>query len=174
MDSENRIRQLLEKYWACETSLEEEQELKKFFGSNTVPGELKETGELFRYFDHQKKASLTGSDFDGSVLDKIRKAEPMGKSAQMFTFVARIAAGLFVVVAATFLVRREIRKSYPAEIADTYSDPKLALEETKKAFMMISRSFNRAENEAKKINLLNEAEEKISGVKEEVKKSDSI
>jgi hypothetical protein len=51
---------------------------------------------------------------------------------------------------------------------DTYDDPQKALEETKKALLMISKGFGRAEQQAKKINLLNEAQEKIQ-TKEETK-----
>jgi hypothetical protein len=51
-------------------------------------------------------------------------------------------------------------------MVDTYSDPKLAFEETKKALMMISKSFGHVEEEAKKINLLNEAKEEIQKEKD--------
>lgn len=78
-------------------------------------------------------------------------------------FALRIAAGLLVVMVATYFVRLEIRKSYPAEVADTYSDPQLALEETKKALMMLSKGFNKAEKEAGRLRIFNEAEQKIQG-----------
>ena len=75
--------------------------------------------------------------------------------------IGRIAAGIVVVVAATFLIRQEIRKSYPKEIQDTYSDPQMAFEETKKALQMISNSFGKARKEASKMKMLNDAEKKI-------------
>jgi hypothetical protein len=173
MDSEKHIEQLLEKYWNCETSLVEEQELREYFNGQDFPGQMKETAELFQYYEHQKKAPLANADFDAQILRKIKEKEPRGKSIRMFTYVARIAAGLIVVAVAAFLVRQEIRKSYPAEVVDTYSDPKLALEETKKAFMMISKSFGKAQQEAKSINLLNEAEQKIGEKKRVIKKEES-
>jgi hypothetical protein len=64
-------------------------------------------------------------------------------------------------VAAGYFVRQEVRKAYPPEAEDTYSDPRVALEETKKALMMISNSFNKAKKEAGKIKMFNEAEQKI-------------
>ena len=73
----------------------------------------------------------------------------------------RIAAGLLVVLLATWFIRDELRKTAPQEVVDTYDDPKLAFEETKKALLMISRSFGTAEQQAKKINLFNEAQEEI-------------
>jgi hypothetical protein len=80
-----------------------------------------------------------------------------------------------VLVAATYLVRQEIRKSYPEEVVDTYSDPQLAFEETKKALMMISKTFGKAKQEAGKITVFNEAEEIIqNGVTKEGKEKIEI
>ena len=73
----------------------------------------------------------------------------------------RIAAGIAVLMVAVWFIKTEVRKSTPQEIVDTYDDPQLAFEETKKALMMISKGFGQAEQEAKKINLFNEAQEEI-------------
>src|SRR5579859_7007753 len=160
MDSK-RIEQLLEKYWNAETSLEEEQELRRFFNGEDVPGNLKETAALFRYFESEKSRSL-GENFDAAVTKQIRQRQG-GKMISMTNWfqVARVAAGVAVVVAAVYLIGHEVRKSSPNEITDTESDPKLAFEETKKALLMISKNFHKAQSEASKINLLNEAEEKV-------------
>ena len=173
MDSKD-IEQLLEKYWNCETSLEEEQQLREYFKAETIPDSLKETSVLFKYFEQQRHEPLPDNAFEGDVLKQIKAERPQGKVVKLFFNVARIAAGLVVVAAATYFVRQEIRKSYPPEIADTYSDPKLAFEETKKALMMISKGFGKAQKEARKINLLNEAEQKIQGKQEEKKEVSNI
>jgi hypothetical protein len=159
MDSK-QLEQLLEKYWNCETSLEEEKQLRDYF-QGEVPEILKETADLFRYFGTQQVKSVGGADFDAAVIKKIKHQKPKGKSVTMLFNYARIAAGLIVVVTATYFVRQEVRKAYPPEIVDTYSDPKLALEETKKALMMISKGFNKAQKEAGRIKAFNEAEEKV-------------
>jgi lipase chaperone LimK len=88
----------------------------------------------------------------------------------MYFNYARIAAGIAVVAAAGFFIREEVRKAYPAETEDTFSDPRMALEETKKALMMISNSFNKAHKEAAKIEMFNEAEQKIQGKQVDQKK----
>lgn len=159
MDSK-QLEQLLEKYWNCETSLEEEKRLRNYF-RGSVPENLKDTADLFRYFEAQQTQSLEASDFDAVVRKKIRQQRPAGRSVKMFSNYARIAAGVIVVVTATYFVRQEVREAYPPEIVDTYSDPKLALEETKKALMMISKGLNKAQKEAGKIKVFNEAEEKL-------------
>lgn len=167
MDSK-QLEQLLEKYWNCETSLEEEKQLREYF-RGSVPENLKDTADLFRYYEAQQSHSVEGTDFDAVVRKKIKQQQPQGKSVSMVFNFARIAAGLLVVITATYFVRQEVRKAYPPEIVDTYSDPKLALEETKKALMMISKGFNKAQREAGKIKVFNEAEEKLQkqGKKEE-------
>ena len=159
MDS-NKIDELLNKYWNCETSLEEEQQLHEYFRGRNIPEQLKETATLFRYFDEHKKKTLNDTAFDAEVMEKV-KAPKNGKMVKLFNNSMRIAAGVAVLVVATWFVRDEIRKADPQASEDTYDDPKLALEETKKALLMISKSFGRAEEKAKKINLFNEAQKQV-------------
>jgi hypothetical protein len=159
MDS-NKIDALLSKYWNCETSLEEEQQLRDYFKNGNIPEQQKETAALFRYFELQKKKSLNDVAFDAQVLARTKS----GKKGIMVKFAyntMRIAAGLAVLLMAVWFIRKEVRSTTPQEIVDTYDDPKLALEETKKALLMISKSFGRAEEETKKINIFNEAQEDI-------------
>ena len=160
MDSKD-IEQLLEKYWMCETSLEEEQRLHDFFKGKAVPESMKEATALFRFFEAEKNNSLH-ENFEPTVTKQLRQRQG-GKIISMVSVgnIARIAAGILVVVAATFFIRQEVRKSYPQELQDTYTDPQIAFEETKKALMMISNSFGKAKKEAGKMKMFNEAEKKI-------------
>jgi hypothetical protein len=73
-------------------------------------------------------------------------------------------------LAAIYLVRQEIRQEDPIAVEDTYTDPKQAFEETKKALLMISKGFGTAEQQAKKINMLNEAREKVQATTKEEEK----
>jgi hypothetical protein len=65
MDSK-QIERLLEKYWNCETSLEEEQHLREFF-KNEVPESMKDVAEVFRYFHAQQKQQLSIRNFDSAI-----------------------------------------------------------------------------------------------------------
>jgi hypothetical protein len=159
MDSE-KIDELLKKYWECNSSLEEEQALQAYFREGPVPDHLKETAALFRYFAREKGTNLTDITFEKEILKKIRSRR-RGKMATLVFNTMRIAAGILVFFVAIWLVRMEIRKASPVEVADTYDDPKMAFEETKKALMMISKSFSTAEEQARKINLFNEAQQEI-------------
>jgi hypothetical protein len=47
MDSRNQIGDLLERYWKCETSLEEEQALRSYFQGDHIPADMQEAARLF-------------------------------------------------------------------------------------------------------------------------------
>lgn len=165
-----RLNELLERYWNCETTLEEEQELRAYFRRGDVPEQWKDIAALFRYFDSQQEKTITDASFDQRLKEKL-KAQRGAKTRYLYNAM-RIAAGVAVLVVATWFVRHEIRKSTSQEIVDTYNDPKLAFEETKKALLMISKSFGMAEEQAKKINMFNQAQEEIQN--ENKKKSDKL
>ena len=81
MDSKN-MEDLLKKYWACETTLEEEKQLREYFGGNNIPDQWKDTAALFRYFEETKKKSLNDLAFESQVIHKIHapKKSRVGKT----------------------------------------------------------------------------------------------
>lgn len=158
MDSK-QIEELIAKYWNCETSVEEEQALREYFVRNGTDGSFKELAAIFQYLDQQRGRELHDAGLDGRILDLIRPKR--ARFRRLMHNSLRIAAGIVVLMVAVWFVRSEIRQSTPQELVDTYSDPELAFEETKKALLMISRSFGAAEEQAKKINLFNEAQQQI-------------
>lgn len=74
------IEQLLERYWECETSIEEEQTLRDFFSSEEVPAHLHRYKDLFVYQQTQSEVRL-GDDFDQRVLAHIEA--PVVKAKRM-------------------------------------------------------------------------------------------
>lgn len=69
------INQLLERYWRCETTLEEEEILRTFFSQAELPAELKLYQQLFAYEQNEKKAEELGEDFDQKVMTIIGREE---------------------------------------------------------------------------------------------------
>lgn len=72
------IEQLLERYWQCETSLEEEAQLRDFFSQKEVPAHLRPYKELFVFQQIQHDVKL-GKDFDARVLSEIEISEVKAK-----------------------------------------------------------------------------------------------
>ncbi len=168
MDSK-KLEELVKKYWDCETSLEEEQQLREYFRGDSIPETWRETATLFRYFDEQKSKTVE-PQFDETVVSRIREM-PTKREGKVVKWVAaslRIAAGVAVLLAAVYFVRQELREDQAIATEDTFEDPQQAFEETKKALLMISKGFGRAEQQTKKINMFNEAQEKIQTTESEL------
>lgn len=66
------IEQLLERYWQCETTLQEETILRTFFSQPDIPEALQKYQALFAC-ESQKEEQL-GDDFDARMLDLIGEA----------------------------------------------------------------------------------------------------
>ena len=68
MDSEH-IKELWERYWQCETSTEEEAELRAFFRMTDAPEEWRQQKAWFSFLEKEKKIHLD-EDFDRKVLEQ--------------------------------------------------------------------------------------------------------
>lgn len=83
------IEQLLERYWNCQTSLEEEAILKAFFCQDKVPAGLEKYKSLFAYAATEQKADKLGDDFDERMMELID--EPAVVNAKIVPFRQRLA-----------------------------------------------------------------------------------
>lgn len=97
------IDQLLERYWDCETSLQEEQILRAFFQQEEIPAYLQPYRQIFTAEEELSKAHL-GQDFDDRMMDLIDENtdEPIVK-ARRISFARRVspfykAAGMIAVI----------------------------------------------------------------------------
>lgn len=127
------IEQLLERYWNCETSLEEEQILRSFFRQKEVPAHLLRYKQLFAYQDVEKEKGL-GDDFDTRILTRIER--PVVK-AQRLTMRTRFmplfkAAAMIAVLFLMGTVMLEGGDSDTVSVHDEYqnstTDPQVAYE----------------------------------------------
>ena len=82
------INQLLERYWRCETSVEEESILRAFFRQEVIPAELKRYKSLFAYAGQETEQNVLGDDFDRKLLTSIEKTEPI--KARIITMPQRL------------------------------------------------------------------------------------
>lgn len=110
------IEQLLERYWQCETSLEEEAQLRAFFAGGDVPEHLLRYKDLFVYQQLQQEEHL-GEDFDARVLAEIEA--PVVK-AKRLTLTARFMP-LFkaaAVVAVVLSLGNAMQHSFFADVKE--------------------------------------------------------
>ncbi len=82
------IQQLLERYWECQTSLEEEEILRAFFSQDDVPASLLEYRDLFVYEHSEVASDVLGEDFDAKILARIGDEKPV--KARVVSFAQRM------------------------------------------------------------------------------------
>ncbi|MCM1078650.1 MAG: pyruvate ferredoxin oxidoreductase [Bacteroidales bacterium] len=71
------IEQLLERYWECRTTLEEEAILRAFFAQENVPVELLQYRGLFAAQSGEQKQVRISDDFDERILAVINDEKPV-------------------------------------------------------------------------------------------------
>ena len=82
------IEQLLERYWKCETTLEEEEILRMFFSQKEVPANLLPFRDVFVYENNETKQPVLGDDFDQKLMEMID--EPAHVKARVVTMAHRL------------------------------------------------------------------------------------
>lgn len=147
------IEQLLERYWQCETSLEEECILRSFFQQEEIPASLLRYKSLFVYQQAQEDIKL-GDDFDAKILAQIEK--PVVK-ARRLTLTGRLmplfkaAAVVAIIVSLGNITQRSLAPeanldyNYDA-YKDTYNDPQVAYRQISSALKMVSEGINKSQS----------------------------
>ena len=79
------IEQLLERYWQCETTLQEESILRSFFSQDEIPAELEQYKALFAM---QQQEPTLGDDFDARILAMVGQDEK--PKAKVVTLTSRL------------------------------------------------------------------------------------
>ncbi len=98
------ITQLLERYWECQTTLEEENILRAFFSQDDIPASLLQYCDLFVYETVEPKTDVLGQEFDDKILAIISEGEPVKakivsmRQRMMPLFRAAAAVAIFLTV----------------------------------------------------------------------------
>ncbi|MCD8317439.1 MAG: hypothetical protein LUC45_00620 [Paraprevotella sp.] len=148
------IEQLLERYWQCETSLEEEAILKAFFNQTHIPAHLMPYRSLFASEKQLQEAKLSES-FEDKILAQIKENEPV--KARKVTLVHRLmplykaAASVAIILTLGNAAQSSFRQSNAVEndynydnYQDSYNDPETAYNQVSDALQMVSQSLNKA------------------------------
>jgi hypothetical protein len=150
----NEIRELLERYWQGETSLAEEETLRKFFAGHhaDLPPDLLEAQPMFRYFGTQQEIELPALPL-------------MAVKTRPWDHWMKYAAVVLVAIGIGYAARQVKMKQDHMEVAamekDTYEDPEQAFAVTQKALKLLAKNLNKGTSQVQKLSYFNEATEKI-------------
>ena len=111
------IEQLLERYWECTTSLEEENILRTFFRQKDVPASLLQYKALFTYEQTQKEEEVLSEEFDRKMMEMIN--EPTTVKARTIRLTQRLMP-LFKAAAVVAII---LTLGNAAQVAFNQEDP---------------------------------------------------
>jgi len=154
------IETLLDKYWACETSLEEEDRLKVFFSSGDVPEHLNSNTSMFQYYQ-KMRMKRTGDDFDKKILDRLENRGDEGEKHRFMSHLYKVAAAVLLVLSVIFIHEQytRVKKEATSFANDTFEDPDAALKEARRVLLLVSSKMNRGTETLAKVNEFNKVEE---------------
>lgn len=140
-----RIHTLLEKYWNCETSVSEEQELQAFFNFGDIPADLLQFVPVFAYKQKQQAIALS-DDFDKKLEASIREADKQKQyiTIKIFEPFLRIVASIILILGIGISVYFFAKQNNQV-FAETYNDPSAALEQATSALQKLSIALQSTE-----------------------------
>lgn len=134
-----RIEFLLDKFWQCETTLEEEEELRHCFTcGEELPEYLQQFRELFVLQFRERQVCLT-EDFNRKILSEIRKRKVRHPVRKQIIF--RVAGVVILLMMAGSVFLWQQKKYLPSEP----QTPEQALAEVQRALSFVSLKLNRGQ-----------------------------
>jgi hypothetical protein len=142
------IQLLLEKYFAGESSLDEEKQLKQYFNQADVADELKRYKPLFQFFKEEKTVEMARPIV-------LPYAIPHLKSRQWYWKVAAAAIALLMVSVVSFKQLQKhsnpfflSHKNPNYVVLDEGDNPQKAFEQAQAALMLVSKKMRKGERAA--------------------------
>ena len=159
------LRKLLQKYYNGETTLKEEDTLKKYFVDNPdIDEEFRAEKEQFIMFEKAEKQDVPIEDFEKKLeilIDNQKVKYPVFKRNKIWIQITAVAASVLIIFGVYNSIKYFTGKP---EYKDTIEDPQLAYEETKKTLLYISEKLHYGTRELENINKLNSSVQKLNTV----------
>lgn len=151
MESIKEIRKILDRFYAGETTLEEERILQEYFSSASIPEELLPERDLFRSLEAASNQVAVPENLNKKILgriDQLEKKEVRTRRISIYAL-SGLAAGLLVVIAlyVGYFNSGQSNRMASQELTDTYDNPADAYEEAKKTLAYVSSKLNTGTSE---------------------------
>jgi hypothetical protein len=140
------VKVLLEKYWAAESTLDEEQLLRDYFQQNTIDPNLEKYRAMFGYFVVQQSVAMKGNV--ASNARSIPKVVELKTKKQKGIWL-KIAAAALLLLSSYAVYNKVTTKPEKAFVwVDTYDTEEEALEKTKEVLLLVSRKMKKGTDKA--------------------------
>lgn len=139
-----QIDKLLGKYWNCETSLEEEQLLHRFFSENDVPDKYIDVAPLFHYKNKAQEEKLSAS-FEEKLKEQIEERQKKYITIKLFATALKIAGMIALILTVGFSGLIWMNSTDKQHFAETYNDPLAAYKEAASALDKMSMALQKGE-----------------------------
>lgn len=159
-----RIERLLEAYWAGETSLSEETELRLFFQQETIPEKWRGTAALFAWYEAEGKRKRPQS----AETEASNYQETAPSRNRWLTWSLRIAAGivlLFGIYSGVEWNQAKLLATQEVEV-DTFEDPEEAYKAVKEALFLVSSRMRAGKKHSRELNILKRSSDKLLKISE--------
>ena len=141
----NNIRKSLDKYWAGDSSLQEENQLREFFSGTNIPNDLKAYQPLFQFFQLEQDKNLNG-DFDQKLIQELKFSEkPKSKIRRLPYYLMRVAA-VGVLLFSIYFVNQQWNQNSYNQVATEEMTPEEVYAQTKQALLLVSSKMNKGTN----------------------------
>ena len=141
---QEQIDKLLEKYWNCETSLEEEQLLQQYFSENSVSDTYKDIAPLF-FYKHNEQNEKLSENFVEKLTYKMNERQKKYIIIKLFAPALKIAAMIAFVVALSVSGLIWVNSTKKQHFAETYNDSFAAYKEATSALDILSLALQKGE-----------------------------
>ena len=146
MESIVEIRKMLDRFYAGESTLEEERILQDYFSAARIPEELIPDRDLFRSLGSATDSVVAPDGLNQKILAVLGEQEKKVIRTRRITVfsLSGLAAGLLVVVAlyVGYFKNNGGGRLASNQITDTYTDPQDAYEEAKRTLAYVSAKLS--------------------------------
>jgi hypothetical protein len=151
---EEKLKQLLDRYYDGNTSPEEERELKEYFSDTDIFPGYEAEKEIFCHYANTEKIAVSSIGFESRILNAVDGLEANRRlritRKRYITFLSA-AATILILVGSLFIFIHD------SEPDDSFSDPRIAYAETMKILNDVSVKLNRGKMALQPIGRLNTA-----------------
>ncbi len=159
-----RIKVLLEKYYSGDSTLDEENILRKYFNSEVVDSELIADKDIFLYQSQENAKSMEVPDISDQIWDTLKDIDSKkvkSKKSVKYLFL-RIAASIIILTGSYFLLKNEIfNKEQNIQFSDTYDNPEIAYQQAKETLLYVSAMLNNGTDHLEPIQKVSEGTEQL-------------